>query len=132
MDDYDNRTPADQPSPYADFNATLTLEDSFRQAGLHLGVIHRPRSAENLRAAEILLRVNPTESDLSAAASMGVDVTSMNVNVDPNVHPPVSQVSAPAFSGTGRKLEPAEPSAAAESSAEAPASKGLQSPHPLL
>eukprot|EP00971_Amphidinium_carterae_P081063 1603902-Amphidinium_carterae.2 len=154
MDDYDNRTPTDRPFPYADFNATLTLEESIRQAGLHLAVppvhvdaaltyafeqanrrtvddqenyvIHRPRSAEAIRASEILLQVNPTETDFNRATTMGVEVTSMNVNVDPNVHPPVSQVSAPAFSGTGHKLEAAsaaEPSAAAEPSTSAPSAK---------
>eukprot|EP00971_Amphidinium_carterae_P179691 3563761-Amphidinium_carterae.2 len=38
----------------------------------------------------------------------------MHVSVDPTAHPPVSEMSAPAFSGTAHKLEvptPAEPAA---------------------
>eukprot|EP00971_Amphidinium_carterae_P158253 3137160-Amphidinium_carterae.4 len=145
MDDYDNRTAGDQVFPNNDFRSTLTPEGMVREAGLLMAVpdsqvqaavvyahervsrqeeeraerymIHHPSDIMNV--SQILLQANASEADVMAAASMGVEVTHIHVSVDPNAHPPVSQVSAPAL------LEvpvPAEPSAAAPTTKAVPKS----------
>eukprot|EP00971_Amphidinium_carterae_P152256 3017731-Amphidinium_carterae.1 len=82
---------------------------------------HVPR--EVLEGRDVLLRINPTAADMRMAAGMGVNTTPMQVSIDPTVHPPVAEVSAPAFSGPAHKLEVERPdeSAPTASTASTPA-----------
>eukprot|EP00971_Amphidinium_carterae_P146976 2912637-Amphidinium_carterae.1 len=80
---------------------------------------------EVLEGRDVLLRNDPTEADvrmadIRMAATLGVNTTTMQVSIDPTVHPPVAEVSAPAFSGPPHKLEVEKPSES--ESAAAPAS----------
>eukprot|EP00971_Amphidinium_carterae_P172828 3425918-Amphidinium_carterae.2 len=110
MDDYDNRIPSDQVQVQAAVTyahervETQNVQDNERY------VLHRP--SDIVEVSNILLRAPASEADVRAAANLGVDVTTMHVSVDPTAHPPVSEMSAPASSGTAHKLEvptPAEP-----------------------
>eukprot|EP00971_Amphidinium_carterae_P023991 473485-Amphidinium_carterae.1 len=69
-------------------------------------VHHVPEDVERQRRArEILLNVAPSEADFRVAARLGINTTTMHANIDPNEFPPVTEVSAPAFSGPPHKLE---------------------------
>eukprot|EP00971_Amphidinium_carterae_P138409 2742684-Amphidinium_carterae.1 len=147
MDDYDNRAPTDQVFPNVPFSATLDVEGRIREMPSaqvesaltyaqdrrriqevqdnELYVVHCP--SDLIAGQDVLLRVNPIEANVRTAARLGVQTTTMQVSIDPTVHPPVSEVSAPAFSGAARKLEaetPVEPvpATAAAAAAAAPVS----------
>eukprot|EP00971_Amphidinium_carterae_P261149 5181000-Amphidinium_carterae.1 len=81
------------------------------------------------------MRVDPTEADMSYAAALGVETTTMQVNIDPTAHPPVSEVS-PAFSGPAHKLEaetPAEPEPTAAAASAPPVTKAVpKTPPPTI
>eukprot|EP00971_Amphidinium_carterae_P079783 1578533-Amphidinium_carterae.2 len=130
MDDYDNRVPTDQVFPNVPFRETLNAEGRLREAALNLGI---PRAQFDtaltyalermvvLEGQDVILRVNPTEEDMRMANVLGVNTTTMQVNIDPVVHPPVAEVSAPAFSGPAHKLvaeDPKESDPAAASASE--------------
>eukprot|EP00971_Amphidinium_carterae_P311578 6192714-Amphidinium_carterae.2 len=147
MDDYDNRVPTDQVFPNIPFRDTLNAEGRLREVGLNLGIqraqletaltyarervavldvqrnerFARHVPSEVLEGRDVLLRVDPTEEDMRMAAVLGVNTTTMQVNIDPTVYPPVAEVSAPAFSGPAHELvveEPKESGPAAASATE--------------
>eukprot|EP00971_Amphidinium_carterae_P244077 4846504-Amphidinium_carterae.2 len=74
---------------------------------------------EVLEGRDVLLRVDPTEEDMRMANILGVNTTTMQVNIDPNVHPPVAEVSAPAFSGPAHKLVTEDPKESESAAASA-------------
>eukprot|EP00971_Amphidinium_carterae_P191430 3798421-Amphidinium_carterae.1 len=144
MDDYDNQVPSDQVFPNVPFRETLNAEGRIRESARLLGVQraqldtaltyaqgraytgnvqanerfvrHVPSEVQQSREArEVLLRVAPTEADVRTAAQLGIATTTMQVSIEPNVHPPVAEVSAPPFSGPSHKLEVETPSDSASS-----------------
>eukprot|EP00971_Amphidinium_carterae_P066783 1322349-Amphidinium_carterae.1 len=78
---------------------------------------------------EVLLSVSPSESDRRAIESLGIQSTTMHVNIDHDHIPTVTEASAPAFSGQPHKLlsetqEPAISSASASQGVENPETAG--------
>eukprot|EP00971_Amphidinium_carterae_P027104 534406-Amphidinium_carterae.1 len=60
--------------------------------------------ARRQRSREILLNVAPVAADFQVAERLGIQTTTMHANIDPSQFPPVTEVSAPAFSGPAHKL----------------------------
>eukprot|EP00971_Amphidinium_carterae_P218215 4331516-Amphidinium_carterae.1 len=127
MDDHDNQIPSDQVFPNVPFRETLDLEGRMLEASVAYGlqedqinsalrfalgrerevdaqanerfVHHAPAEmVRRQRVREILLNVAHTAADLQAAESLGIQTTTMHVNIDPSQFPP-------AFSGPPHRLE---------------------------
>eukprot|EP00971_Amphidinium_carterae_P140100 2776199-Amphidinium_carterae.1 len=156
MDDYDNHVPSGQVFPNVPFRETLNAEGRSRETALLLGlqraqldtaltyaqerahtvmvqanerfVRHVPSEVQQAREArEILLRVAPTVADVRTAAQLGITTTTMQVSIDPSVHPPVAEVSAPPFSGPPHKLVVETPNDSASSASAKVSTSGYSS-----
>eukprot|EP00971_Amphidinium_carterae_P120866 2394517-Amphidinium_carterae.1 len=142
MDDYDHQDPSSQVFSNVNFRDTLDAEGRIREAGLLLEVpanqvqqavvyaqerirsyevqqneryvLHRP--SDMTEVTNLLLRAPATEADVRAARQFESKCYNHACASGPTSHPPVTEVSAPAFLGTTHKLEvptTAEPAAAA-------------------